>query len=130
MDEQLEILRKLSEKVHSTYELLVSLEDSYLELFDQHRAAKEALARAVDDAYESGDVTGKNEREREVVLRRLLPGEYNEVARLEAMMRGVEREVNRERRMAERLTLQVEIAKMVNDVQYRLLRTYVTIPTE
>lgn len=117
MEEQLEILRKLSQAVYDTYTLLISLEDNYFDLFDQHRAAKETLAFAIDDAYENGNVIGKNEREREAYLRKLLPTEHNEVMRLESMMRGVEREVNRERRVAERLTLQVEIAKMVANVR-------------
>lgn len=117
MEEQLEILRKLSQAVYDTYTLLISLEDKYFDLFEQHRTAKEVLMRAIDDAYENGDVIGKNEREREAYLRKMLPGEHNEVARLDAMMRGTEREVNRERRVAERLTLQVQIAKMVANVR-------------
>lgn len=116
-NDQLEVLAILSEKVHTVYLGLRSSETDYLLALEEHSIAREKLARLIDNAYDEGDVIGKNEREREAHLRRLLPAEHNEVLRLEAMVRGAERLMRGNQRDAERLALQVQIARMVYDLQ-------------
>lgn len=117
LDEQLSVLGSLSMKVHTAFMELRVRETDYLNAVEAHHDARETLARAIDVAYDQGEVIGKNEREREAHLRRLLPVEHNEEARLEALMRGVERDYRANLRDAERLTLQVHIARLVFDAQ-------------
>lgn len=117
IEEQLKVITRLSERVHDTFSSLKTAEMRYLNLVEEHGNRKESLARAIDDAYENGNVIGKNEREREAYLRKLLPNEHNELMRIEAVMRGAEREYRMWQRDVERLTLQVQIAKIVNDLQ-------------
>lgn len=116
-EEQIEVLGMLSEKVHIVYLALRVAESDYLTALEEHADAKEKLARLIDDAYDEGNVVGKNEREREAHLRRMLPTEHNEVLRLEAKVRGAERLVRANQRDGERLALQVQIARMVYDLQ-------------
>lgn len=127
-EEQVEVLRRLSQNVHEAFTNLRENEQSYLEAIEKHHDAKEVLARAIDSAYDEGNVIGKNEREREAHLRRLLPKEHNEEARLEALMRGAERTFNLWQRDAQRLSLQVEVAKMVYDLQFRMGMGIVWVP--
>lgn len=114
-EQQLERLRSLSERVHETFTELADLEDNHLALVEEYRQAKEKLILAIDDAYGQGVVQGKNERERDAHLRSMLPGEHNEVLRLETMFRAAERLTRRKRTDAERLALQVQLARMTMD---------------
>lgn len=117
IEEQLKIVAHLSERVHDAFSALKTAEARYLNLVEEHGNRKEIWLRSVDVAYEEGKVIGKNEREREAHLRKLLPTEYNEMIRVEAIMRGAEREYRMYQRDVERLTLQVQIAKIVNDLR-------------
>lgn len=117
IEEQLKVIEKLSERVHETFNALKIAEVHYTDRVEQHFDAKERLARAIDAAYDEGEVVGKNEREREANLRRMLPDEFNEVLRCQALIWGAEREYKSRQRDAERLTLQVAIAKITNDLQ-------------
>lgn len=116
LDQQLEVIQQLSEHVHEVFNELKAAQIEYLTLLESHATAKETLARAIDRAYDERKVQGKNEREREANLRRLLPEEHREVLRLEALMRGAERHYIGLQRDGERLTLQVTIAKIINNI--------------
>jgi hypothetical protein len=114
--ERQEALRQLSENVDKVFAALSEAETAYLFALEAQHNAKETLARAIDMAYDDGDVVGKNEREREAHLRRLLPSEYNEAARRDALVRGAERVFREAQRDVERLTLQIRIMRMAQEL--------------
>lgn len=111
----MERLARLSENVQMTFQDLADLDDNFLKLQEEHRQAKEKWIFAVDDAYERQEVEGKNERERDAHLRQIFRAEHNEIVRLEAATRTAERLAKRKRTDAERLTLQVQIARLTLD---------------
>lgn len=109
----LHTLQVLSHQVDTAFDIWSEAQRSYLEAVEELYEAKYALAQVVDDAYRNGEVTGKNERERESVLRDLLPSAYQQIENAERKARQTERALKDAEIVAEKVRLQVEIARCV-----------------
>lgn len=106
-------LKVISNQVDVAFDIWAEAQRSHLEAVEQLYDAKYVLARLVDDAYRNGDVSGKNERERESVLRDLIPAAYQQVEDAERTARHTERALKDAEIVAEKVRLQVQIARCV-----------------
>lgn len=126
-EEQLDILRGLSEKVHIVYIELRNTELVYLLALEELYKAKLELAGAIDEAYIRGEVEGKNERERDAHLKILLPMRHKAVYDADAKVRETERAFRVNQRDAERLALQAKIGHMALLIQVSDIPTMINI---
>lgn len=104
-------LERLNNEVTEKYDIWRKAQHDHLTAACDLADAKFARERAIDTAYASEQVIGKNEREREAHLRQLLAQEYGQVDALE-----------RKVRITERTLRDAEIVVATLDAQIKLTR--------
>lgn len=99
----------LIETVDTVYANWLDAQGKCMALMEELHIAKFDLSRAVDTAYNDGEVVGKNEREREVSLRIILPKFYERVEDLTRRWMIAERTLKSAEIEAEHVKLEVMI---------------------
>lgn len=110
----LETLEALNKEIAEKFAIWRTAQSEYLIATSELAEAKYELARAIDDAYRNGMVTGKNERERDANLREILSDHHAQVDDLERKCRLVERTLRDSEIVCEQVRLQVTVARCIN----------------
>lgn len=104
-------LERLNNEVVEKYDLWRNAQREHLTAACDLADAKFARERAIDTAYATEQVIGKNEREREAHLRQLLAQEYGQVDTLERKVRITERTLRDAEIVVATLNAQIKLAR-------------------